>query len=370
MKTLDTMRGILKDPEPIITEWKAKGKKVLGYRCSYVPEEIIYAADVLPYPLFGTPEAIVQADSYFQFNICEFIRNIFDLALQGKFSFLDGLVLCNTCDAVRKLYDHWNTYIKTPFCYIIDNPQLMNTELGYKYYGEELKRFKKAIEDFAGTSISDESLQKSIDLYNETRALVKELYSFRKEKPPRISGVEALDITMATMLMPKDKSNRLLRQLISEVKARQDGPKASGPRILLTGSIIDNPTLIQLVEDVGGTVVVEDLCTAIKHFWHEVKDGKDPLDALCHHGTERCICACMHPPEGRLDYLHELIEEYAVDGIIYLTLKYCDPFLYEGVLFRDKLQAQGTPTILLETEHSLSGLGQLRTRIQAFVEML
>ena len=343
---------------------------MLGYRCVYVPEEIIYAADVLPHPMFGTPESVTLADAYFQYNLCESIRNIFDLALKGKFSFLDGLVLCNTCDAVRKLYDHWGAYIKTPFCYMINNPQLMNTELGYKYYCEELKRFKKAIEDFAGTSISDKALQKSIDLHNETRALVREVFSFRKENPPRISGVEALDIVMATMLMPKDKSNELLRQLIAEIKTRPDAPNAQGPRVLVTGSIIDNPAFIQLIEDVGGVVVADDLCTTTKYFWHEVKDGKDPLDALCHHNTERCVCPCMHPPEARLEYLGELVEEYAVDGIIYLTLKYCDPFLYEGVLFRGKLEADGVPTTMLEVDHNLSGLGQLRTRIQAFVEML
>jgi len=369
MNTIDTMRDTLHNPEQLVADWKAQGKKIVGYRCIYVPEEIIWAAGMWPYPIFGTPEAITQADSYFQPCTCEFIRNIFDHALDGKLNFLDGLVLCNTCDAVRHLYDMWITYIKVPDCHIINNPQKMYDESGYKYYCVELKRFKSEMENLSGNGISDESLQSAINLYNQTRGLLKELYSLRKKDPPLISGGEALDIVMASMLMPKDKCNQQLQQLIAEVKTRES-PKTRGPRILITGSIIDDPTLIQLVEEVGGVVVADDLCTTTKYFWQEVGQNKDPLDALSRYNTERCLCSCMHPPERRFDYLWELIEEFGANGVIYFNLKYCHPFLYEAALFREKLAAKDVPTLMLEVDHSLSGLGQLRTRIQAFIEML
>jgi len=370
MDTIEVMRDILHHPQQLVTEAKSQGKKVIGYRCIYVPEEIIHAADMLPYPLFGTPEPITVADSYLQSNVCEFIRNLFDLALSGKMDFLDGLVLCNTCDAVRRFHYYWNTYIKTPQAYIINNPQMMQAAASSKYYSKEIEMFKGEMEKLAGAEINSERLHNAIELYNETRRLLRELFSLRKSNPPPISGSEALDIAMASMLMPKEKCNQLLPQLIQEVKDRKEMPQDGNPRILLTGSIIDNPTLIQLVEESGGTVVAEDLCTSIKYFWHEVKENKDPLDALCQHNMERCFCACTHPPEARFDYLQELIHEFDIDGVIYFNLKYCDPFAYEAVLFRDKLQDLGIPTIVLEAEHNLSGMGQLKTRVQAFLEML
>jgi benzoyl-CoA reductase subunit C len=169
--------------------------------------------------------------------------------------------------------------------------------------------------------------------------------------------------------MPKDRCNQQLQQLIAEIQTRQV-PQASGPRILVTGSIIDNPTLIQLIEEVGGIVVADDLCTTTKYFWQEVEQNKDPWDALSRYNTQRCLCSCMHPAEKRFDYLWELIEEFGVAGVIYLNLKYCHPSLYEAALFRGKLTAKDIPTLMLEVDHSLSGLGQLRTRIQAFIEML
>ena len=367
--TLDTLQNTLRERTRIATDWKAQGKKVVGYRCMYVPEEIIYAADMLPYPLYGTPEAVSVADSYFQTCTCEFIRNIFDHALEGKLQFLDNLVLCNTCDVVRRLYDMWNGYIDTCSCYMINNPQMLCTEANHTYYREELDRFKKEMEKLSGNAITNEALQHAIDIHNETRGLLKDICMLRKQDNSPVSGTDMLHIVMASSVMPKDKVNPLLRQLLEEVKTRK-APERNGPRIMITGSIIDNPALIQLVEDVGGVVVADDLCTTTKYFWYQVEKADDPMDALYKFNNERCLCACMHPTESRLEYLLELIEEFKVDGVIYFNLKYCHPFLYEAPLFRDKLQARGIPTIFLEAGHDLSGLGQLQTRVQAFIEML
>ena len=368
MGTIETMRDILDNPKQIAEDWEADGKKVVGYRCLYVPEEIIHAAGMLPFPTFGTPQPITKADSYFQPCVCEFIRNLFDLALDKKFDFLDSIVLCNTCDAVRHFYNMWTTYTDSVPCYIINNPQKLYDESGYKFYREELEKFKGVMEELSGVKITDESLQKSLELFVETRGLLKELNELRKRDVPPISGAEALVISMASMLMPKEKANELLRQLINEVKTREI-ENADGPRIMITGSIIDNPTLIELVEDSGGVVVVDDLCTSTKYFWHETKTDHNPLDSIVRFHMERNICACMHPSEERYNYIQELIREFNVDGIIYFNIKYCHLFLYESAIFRKKLEEE-TQLLILEADHSLSGLGQLKTRIQAFIEML
>ena len=377
MEALDTLRQAAREPQPLAKEARESGKKVLGYRCVYVPEEILDAAGIMPYPVFGTPEAVTLADSYFQPNICEFIRNIFDLALKGGLDFLDGLVLCNTCDAVRKLYDHWKAYVKTPFCYLINNPQTQFTDLGYEYQYQELKQFRKAIEDFVGTAISDDALQRSIRLYNETRALLRKVYDVRKKDPPLLSGEEALEVVMGSMYLPRERANELLRQLVSELMERDEPLVPPGPRIMITGSIIDHPALIQLVEESGGMVVADDLCSSMRYFWYSVNEDTAPIDgdtgplaALARHTMEKPVCACMHPAEARLNYMMELVKEYNVDGVIYFNLKYCDPFLYEGALFKKELESRGISAMALDVEHTPSGIGQLKTRVQAFLEMM
>jgi benzoyl-CoA reductase/2-hydroxyglutaryl-CoA dehydratase subunit BcrC/BadD/HgdB len=251
---------------------------------------------------------------------------------------------------------------------MLNNPQKMYDESGFKFYRHELDKFKQVMEDLSGNKITDESLQKSIDLYDETRRLLKKLNGLRNRDVPPVSGAEFLRIAMASMLMPKERANELLKQLIDEVKTREI-KDADGPRILITGSIIDNPALIELVEDLGSVVVADDLCSSTKYFWYETKPNQDPMDAIVRFNLERSVCACMHPSEDRYDYLHELIKEFNVDGIIYFNIKYCHPFVYESATFRKKLEEE-TPTLILEVDHGLSGLGQLKTRVQAFLEML
>jgi benzoyl-CoA reductase subunit C len=311
MGVLERMEGIFSNPKQIVEEWKADGKKVVGHRCLYVPEEIIHAAGMLPYPTFGTPEPITKADSYFQPCACEFIRNLFDLALDKEFDFLDSMVLCNTCDAVRHLYGMWTTYVDSVPCYIINNPQKMYDESGFAFYRRELEKFKGLMEGLSGNTITDDSLKRSIELYDETRSLLKELNAFRKRDVPALSGSEFLRVAMASMIMPKEQANPLLRELIDEVSEREI-TGADGPRILITGSVIDNPTLIELVEEMGGVVVADDLCTSVKYFWYGTKPNEDPMDAIVRFNLERTVCACMHPSDDRYNYLQELVKEFKV----------------------------------------------------------
>ncbi|MFH2012401.1 MAG: 2-hydroxyacyl-CoA dehydratase family protein [Pseudomonadota bacterium] len=368
MSTLETMKEVLDNPKKIIEEWKKDGKKVVGHKCMYVPEEIIDAAGMLSVLTLGTPEPIKKADSYFQPCTCEFVRNLFDLTLDKKLDYLDSMVICNTCDAVRHLYNMWEGYVDSVPCYMINNPQKMNEEAGFKFYRNELEKFKKLMEDLSGNKITDESLKKSIDTFDETRRLLKELSDLRKRDIPAISGSEFFRTALASFLMPKEKANPLLSQLIDEVKNREI-ENTDGPRLLISGSIMDNSKLIEMVEEMGGIVVAEDVCPSTRFFWYTTKPNNDPMDALVRFYVGRTLCACMHPSEDRYDYLLELIREFNVEGLIYFNIKYCHPFSYESSIFLKKLEKE-VPVTVLEVDHSLSGMGQLKTRVQAFIEML
>jgi benzoyl-CoA reductase/2-hydroxyglutaryl-CoA dehydratase subunit BcrC/BadD/HgdB len=282
------------------------------------------------------------------------------------------VALSNTCDVIRHLLDMWNGYIQGTPAYMINNPQKVATEANREYFLEELKRFRQKMEEVSGNRVTDEKLQAAIDLYNETRTLLKELYRLRKQDPPPLSGQEAFEIAMAVSILPKDQANPLLRRLLEELG---DGtkPKAErgyGPRILVTGSLIDHPALIRIIEEQGGIVVADDLCTTSRTFWRPVEKDSDPLAALYRYFNERPLCACMHPEEARLDHLLGLVEEFDVAAVINFNLKYCHPSLYEAPNLQKALEARDIPNIALEVGHDLSGHGQLSTRIQAFLEMV
>jgi len=371
MSALEQLQQVARDPAGRAREWKATGGKVIGYRCLYSPEEIITAAGMLPYPLYGTPEPIRLADAYFQACTCEYIRNVFDLALDGKLDFLDGLVLSNTCDVVKRLCDIWGAYLRHTPVHMIANPQRLMNDGNRAFYMEELRRYRERMEQISGVEITDAKLCEAIALHNETRSLLREIYALRRADPPPLSGAEALDICMAASVVPPEEANTLLRRAFQEIRDRhiQDN---IGPRILVTGSILDHPALLRMIDEEGGVVVGEDLCNTMRTFWHPVEESLDlpPLEALWRFGNRRPWCACMHPTEARLEFLLELVKDLDAEAVIYLNLKYCHPFLYEAPLYRKALEERHIPTHILEVGHDMSGHGQLRTRIQAFIEML
>jgi bcr-type benzoyl-CoA reductase subunit C len=369
---IGTFQEMVKDPAEVAARWKTGGGKVVGRRCLYVPEEIVWAAGMLPYPLYGTPEPVSLADSYFQSCTCEFVRNLFDQALRGKLAFLDGIALANTCDVIRHLLDMWSVYLPgIPAC-MINNPQKLGGETNRQYYLEELGAFRRKMEELSGNRVTDEKLQEAIALYNETRTLLQELYELRKQDPPPLSGQEAFEIARAAAILPKNQANPLLRELLDELRARAPEEANAGlqTRVLVTGSLIDHPALIRIVEEQGGVVVGDDLCTTSRMFARLVERQDDPMEALYRYFNGRPLCACLHPEEERLAYVAELAEELDAAAVINFNLKYCHPSLYEAPNLQKTLAARDIPSIALEVGHDLSGHGQLATRIQAFLEMV
>lgn len=371
MSAIETLQQVARDPLGTARRFKEAGGKVLGHRCLYVPEEVITAAGALPCPVYGTPEPVRKADAYFQACTCEYVRNLFDLALEGKLDFLDGLFLSNTCDVVKRLCDIWSRTLPGTPVHMIANPQLLCTEGNRVFYLEELTRYQHRVEALTGVQVTDEKLREAIALHNETRALLRRLTLMRGEDAPPLSAEEAFEISMAATVLPRREANALLREALSEVEQRTPAVKL-GPRILVTGSILDHPALLRMIEQEGGVVVGEDLCNTTRGFWQSVDEDPalPPLEALWRFGNERPWCACMHPTQARLDYLNALVDELAAEAVIYFNLKYCHPFLYEAPLFQRALEQRGLPVTVLEVGHDLSGHGQLRTRIQAFIEML
>jgi benzoyl-CoA reductase/2-hydroxyglutaryl-CoA dehydratase subunit BcrC/BadD/HgdB len=289
--------------------------------------------------------------------------------MDGRFDFLDCLVFSNTCDGLRRLWDLWSAYIETVPTYMINNPQKLGLGGNRDYYLEELRRFRSHMEQVSGTRISDEKLGEAIDLYDETRDLLRTLSALRKQDPPLLTGVEAFEISMAATIMPGDRANPILRRVIEEASGRE-AEETYGTRVLVTGSILDHRALISMIEEEGGLVVADELCTSAKYYWHRIGRGGEPLEAIHAFLDSRPLCACMHPIEARFDYLDEMIDEYDVEAVIDFNLKYCHPFLYEAPLLTEALEARDVPVTVLEVGHDMSGHGQLRTRIQAFLEML
>lgn len=368
MHALESFRNLLLTRHDVAKRWKKGGKPVIGWTCTYTPEEVIYAANALPIRILGSLERTSLADAYLPQNVCSFCRSSFDQALRGKYDYLDGYVVSNTCDNCGMMYDMWKYHVKVPYFYLINTPHTKSKK-AHNFFYEETSRLKESLENSFKTDISKESLKNAIRVYNENRDLLKKVYDLRKKTPPLISGVEAIEIVLSSMLTSKEEHNRLLEQLLSQIENRADIPK-SGTKLLVSGSVMDNTEMIKIIEGTGANVVADDLCIGSRYFWDLVNPTADPLRAIADRYLDKIPCPFTVHSQDRFKHTLEMAKKYGAEGAIIFVLKFCDTHLFDAPALVEELKAQGLPVLYLEWEHAMSGVAQLKTRIEAFIEMI
>jgi benzoyl-CoA reductase/2-hydroxyglutaryl-CoA dehydratase subunit BcrC/BadD/HgdB len=382
---LSRAKEIYQDRTSRVKELKAEGKKIIGYLDIFPVLEMLTALDLVPYRILGDmSEPITKADTCLPTVVCPFLRSVMDLGLKGKYDFLDGVVMAHGCEVAEKTAHIWRIYLDTPYAYFIDTPHTTHAA-AQKQHKELLKDFKKTLESFTGKELSVERLRKAVEVHNEQRALVRELYELRKPDPPLISGTETLQVMVALASLPVTEGSELLRQVINEVKRRRDGPAKKAARLLVLGSIIDNTALIDLMESIGANVVMDDTSLGSRAYFAPVELTEDPLDGLAYRYlvelksprtfretvlSETNKKDYMTDLENRFGYLKNYAGEWKVNGVILEALRYCDIHGYEVPGLKDYLGSIGLPSIYLEHDYSQSALAQLRTRVQAFLEVI
>ena len=355
-----------------ILEHKSRGGKVIGWLCTYVPEEIIHASGALPIRIIGySHEAnLDDANAHLYINNCTFSRSCLQLGLEGQYDFLDGVVGGSTCDGARRLFDVWRQYIGTPFHHVLTVPRKY-TERAHKLYYDEVVLFKKHLEEYLGVAITDEELLKSTIVLNESRGLLRGLYELRKRDRPPISGAETLEVLNAAYRMPKETFNLWLGEFIEELKS-SDKAFTGRARVMLVGSVLTNPEFIKSIEDQGALVVTDELCTSTRYWGDKVviDKGRPILESISQRYLDNFPCARMYPSDERFNRIIEYARDFKVDGVISETVRYCVQYAHDLPLLSDRLSEQGIPMLALDVEYGSAGSGQIATRVQAFLEML
>ncbi len=357
---------------PEITKWKNEGGKILGYFCSYMPEELATAAEFLPVRLRATGSSGTEFSDSFLSNLnCSYPRNAFNMALQGEYDFIDGLIAFNSCDHIRRVYDYWKREVKTPFIKILSLPKKAEAAQ-VEWFRSELVDLTKGLEEHFGVTISDDDLRAAIRIHNETRRLLTELYELRKADNPVITGAEVLAVTVASTAMPKSIYNELLKELLEDLK-QAEGINDHRARLMIIGPEMDDPEYIRAIEDQGCLVVADSLCYGSRLFWGEVKeDIADPYTALAqYYIADRPSSPGVYTEyESRAQFIRNMIDEYNVDGAILARLTFCETWAFEQYSMVQDFEEWNIPLLSIDREYMLSGVGQLRTRVQAFLETM
>ncbi|MFZ5571317.1 MAG: 2-hydroxyacyl-CoA dehydratase subunit D [Thermodesulfobacteriota bacterium] len=361
-----------------VRDWKEKGKKVVGYTCSFLPIEVFYAAEILPIRLRGIgADSMEIGDAYYGPFACTFPKAVLQFAGSGKYSFLDGVVISNGCDAMRRLDDCWRKMGKDidgtlpSWLHYFDVPHKPDGH-AFIWYVNQVRKLIAAVEEQFQVTISDEKLTKTIRQLNRVRKLILDMEQLRANDPVAVSGTEAFSSLIASTIMPAENFAELLADLIQTAKKRDNSVQKGKQRIFLGGSICDSVELVSLIEDAGAVVVGENVCFGIRSENELVNEDEEPIVALTRRYLAGSACPRMFGwYKTRLKTVAERIRAANVDGVILQNIRFCDMHGTENGLMERDLEQMGIPCLRIEKEYGpLTETGRLKMRVSAFIEQL
>jgi benzoyl-CoA reductase subunit C len=355
-----------------VKAWKSEGRTVVGFVCSYVPEEILHALDILPFRITGRGvEDTSHADSYLTRVNCSFARCCLELGFTGQYDFLDGAVWINGCDHIRRCYDNWKAKAPLPFMHMLPVPHKLSDE-GREWYKDEVLEFQRAVEGHFGVKLTPDKLSEAVATYNESRRLLREVYDLRAGDSPPFTGAEVLSLLSASTAMPRQEYNRLLGELLAQVKANPGDAGRGKTRLLVAGSLMDDPEFIANVEDLGAIVVSDAMCLGTRNFWHLTDETGDVFENLIDRYYRHPPCPRMLGAyDQRLAFIKDQVERAGVHGVILQNIKFCDLHGTDNALLKRELEKDGVPVMELERQYGpLADAGRIRTRVQAFLERI
>jgi len=360
-----------------VKKWKEKGNAIIGYPCTFVPDEIIYAAGIFPYRLRGTGTTSSSiGDTYFGPVICSFPKCVLQLAGESKFNFLDGTIIVPGCDSMRRLDECWRKAgedypgIVPGFFHYFGVPHKV-TDYSLKWFHEETIKLREKIEKHFQVKITDEALKGAIRVYNESRKLLIQLDKLRIKDDVVMTGEDALIIILASAAMPRDEFNKMLRKNLSQLETKKETIKGK-KRLMLVGSANDDPEFMKVVEDCGAVIVADTMCFGSRSYSDLTEENGDPLFALAKRYLNHAYCPRMFGYyKERLKYIMDRAKEANVDGIILQNIRFCDLHGSENGIFERDLEKEGIPCMRMEREYGpLTESGRVKMRVDAFLERI
>jgi bcr-type benzoyl-CoA reductase subunit C len=353
---------------------KNQDRKIIGYLCSYAPEELIYAAGFHPLRLFSSKSAITLADNHLQSYCCSLVRGILEDSLSGKLDFLHGMVFPHTCDSIQRLSDMIRISGRYKFFTDVVLPVKLNTDSAQNYMIEILKQFKSKLESASGRSITDDDIRTAIRIFNKIRKKLSAIYTFNAQNPGIISANDLYALVRGAMIMDREKALDLLSDIASELEKKDDGAHQNSKRLLLSGSVCDIPSIFNTIEEAGGVVVGDDLCSGSRWFEHSIDEDEEPIRAIAARYLSRINCPAKHSGLlSRADTLISQVRKNRADGVVFLFLKFCDPHAFDYPYLKEALEKEGIKSLKFEvpeTDDQQQSHGQFSTRIETFVQML
>jgi benzoyl-CoA reductase subunit C len=358
--------------------WKSEkpGRKVVGYMPFYAPRELIHAAGALPLGIMGGGDQleVIHGDAYYQSYICRIPRSTVELGVSGRLDFVDGMLFPSICDVIRNLSGMWTLMFPAMPARYLDLPQNFDDEVGGAFYRSCLEELRHWLSEITGRPVTDEAIRASIALFNENRALTRELYALRAAAPWKAPSTEVYLLLRAGLTLPVEEHNALVRSYIEAAHVRER-PAKDNARVVVNGAFCEQPplSLIKAIEISGCYIVDDDFMLVTRWEKSGVALDGDPIAALASAYLHNSLStsAKYEPDIARKGaYLVESVRANRAEGVIFAMPSFCDPALLERPMLQNALKAAGVPCIAFKYAENSGQMQPIREQAGTFADSI
>jgi benzoyl-CoA reductase subunit C len=352
-------------------DWKVRtGGQVVATMCTYTPEELLIAAGMLPVRVLGAHEPQNVTEPHIFGMFCPFCRDSLAQGLLGRYDYAQGLTLTQSCIQYRQTFNSWRMHVPTvEWDYYVPMPNEVQSPHARAAHYAEVQSFREFLGVLTGKPLTDEMLNEALGVVDENRRLLRQLFDYRMETDPQVTGVEALYASITAQFIDKREHNEQLKKVLAALPTRNLN-RPEGVRFMTIGSENDDIAFMAMIESVGGTIVIDDQCSGTRAFWNASKPEDDPIKSIAERYCDRPACPTKdYPAHTRYDHVLGLAKDYGVQGAIFLQQKFCDPHEGDYPDLKRHLESNGVPTLFLEFDIT-NPIGPFRIRVEAFLETL
>ncbi len=368
-KALDAFIEIANDPRKQLDAVLAEGRKAVGIMPYYAPEELVYAAGMVPFGMWGAEIQVSESKRYFPAFYCSIIHTILDLGIRGEFKGLSAVMIPLTCDSLKGMGTNWRYGVKD--IPVIDVAYAQNRKLaaGVEFTESQIKKIRGQVEELAGCKISDWALAKANKVYNENRVECLEFTKLAASHSKTVSLIDRALVLKARYFMARDRHTAMLAELNALLAALPEEP--AGKKIVTTGIIADSPELLGILQDNGFTIAADQITHESVDFRCLADESIDPVKAMAKRLAEIEGTSVLYEPEKeRNAQLVQLAKDAGADGVLWVLTKFCDPEEFDYVPGKAALDAAGIPMLLVEIDQQMVNYEQVRTAIETFKDIL
>jgi len=359
----------IRTSEERLSALSESGKKIIGYFCTYTPVEIIHATGLIPVRITGGYGNTDKAYQHVPDFICPYMKRALEKALDGRYDYISGLIQGYTCDAACGMVNIWKDALKLDWVHSIPIPY-NDTPESSDYFKAVLDELVQNLSAFGG-DFSDSALNGSLNLYHRIRKIQYTLYQQRYQGKSNFTASDLMTIMDAGDVVPPEDYLCLLEDLSKRLPNHRRNQHHRFPvPVLVSGSLIERPEVMDMIESSGGRIVADDLCNGLRQIFPTDGKGETPMDRLIHRTLNRFPCPSRSRATDRGRRLLDILTQSRAKGIIFLIQKFCTPHLADIPILSELLKAKGYPAIVIEMDESWKMEGQVKTRLEGFFEML